>query len=171
MYLKCIESRYHTDNNVKLLKPILLILACIIGIAVGGELVVSGAKGISMNVSDLLGIDRNMAESFVGLTIVGVGTSLPELVTTVISSKKGENEIALGNVIGSNIFNVIFVAGLSAVIAPYTVSAHMIIDLFILIFASLVVMFFVYRGKLNRKHSYLFLTMYFMYLVYLIIRL
>lgn len=158
-------------EKIKLFKPILFILICIVGIAIGGELVVYGAKGISMNVSSLLGIEKNMAESFIGLTVVGVGTSLPELVTTIMSSKKGENEIALGNVIGSNIFNIIFVIGLSATIAPFTISSYMIIDLFILIFVSAIVMFFVYRGKLNKKHSYLFLLLYLMYLVYLIIRL
>jgi len=158
-------------DNIKLFVPVLLILVCIIGIAIGGELVVYGAKGISLNISNLLSIDKDMAESLVGLTVVGVGTSLPELVTTIISAKKGENEIALGNVIGSNIFNVIFVVGLSGTIAPFTISSYMIIDLFILIFVTGLVMFFVCRGKLSRKHSYLFLSLYLMYLVYLIIRL
>lgn len=158
-------------ENIKILKPILFIAACIVGIAIGGELVVYGAKGISLNVSNILGIDKNMAESFIGLTVVGVGTSLPELVTTVISSKKGENEIALGNVIGSNIFNVIFVVGLSGTIAPFTISRHMVIDLLVLVFVTILVMIFVCKGKLNRGHSYLFLLLYFSYLAYLIIRL
>ena len=138
------------------MKPILFITSCIVGIAICGELVVYGAKGISLNVSNILGIYKNMAESFIGLTVASVGTSLPELVTTVLSSKKGENEIALGNVIESNIFNVIFVVYLSGTIAPFTISRHMVIDLLVLVFVTILVMIFVCKGKLNRRHIYFY---------------
>ena len=161
----CIEKK---EEN--LLKHVLYIVLCIIGIAVGGKMVVYGAEGIALNISNLLNVEKDMAETLVGLTIVGVGTSLPELVTTLMSSKKGENEIALGNVIGSNIFNIIFVIGLSGSIAPFTISSYMIFDLVVLVFATLFVMFFVFKGKLDKKHSFLFLFLYLVYIIYLIVR-
>lgn len=166
-----VEKEEVIEENIKIFKPIILIVLCIAGIAVGGDLVVTGAKGIALNISDILNVDKNMAETLVGLTIVGVGTSLPELVTTFMSSKKGENEIALGNVIGSNIFNIIFVLGLSGIVAPFTIASYMIFDLIILLFVTLFVMIFVIKGKLTKKHSLIFLSLYFLYLVYLIIRL
>jgi len=167
----CEEGEKSNSESVKIFKPIVLMVLCIVGIALGGKMVVYGAKGIAMDISTLLKVDKDMAETLVGLTIVGVGTSLPELVTTLMSSKKGENEIALGNVIGSNIFNIIFVIGLSGTIAPFAISSYMTIDLIILIFVTMLVMFFVFKSNLNKKHSYLFLLMYLMYIVYLIIRL
>jgi len=167
----CEKEEYIGEENVKVFKPILFMLICVAGIALGGEFVVYGAKGISLNISNLLNVEKDMAESLIGLTVVGVGTSLPELVATFISSKKGENEIALGNVIGSNIFNIIFVVGLSGSVAPFTISAHMVIDMVILVSMTLFVMFFVFKGELNKKHAYLFLLLYLMYIIYLVIRL
>lgn len=167
---KVLEQKDDNENNIKILKPIILIVLCIVGIAIGGELVVYGAKGIALNISNALKIEQTISESLVGLTIVAVGTSLPELVTTVMASKKGENELALGNVIGSNIFNIIFVVGISGIIAPFTISSYMIIDLLILIGITMFVMIFVLKGKLDRKHSLLFLSLYILYVAYLIIR-
>jgi cation:H+ antiporter len=145
-------------------------VACIIGIAMGGYMVVHGAKGIAYNISYALGIDNGLMESLIGLTIVGVGTSLPELVTVLISSKKGENEISLGNVIGSNIFNIIFVVGLSATIAPFKIADYVIIDMLILGVVTLFVLPFIIKGDLNRKHSVLFIFMYIIYMVFLVLR-
>lgn len=153
-----------------LLKAILLIIVSIVAIALGGELVVYGAKGIALNVSHSLSVNEDMAESLVGLTIVAVGTSLPELVATVIASKRGENEMALGNVIGSNIFNIIFVLGVSGIIAPFSVASYMLIDLGVMIAATFVVFGFVCKGKISKKNSFVLLGMYFIYLIYLIMR-
>ena len=93
-------------------KAILFVIVGALGIACGGEFVVFGAKGLAVTGATAMGINHDLAESLVGLTIVAVGTSLPELVTSMIAAKRGENEIALGNVIGSNIFNtlVIFIS-------------------------------------------------------------
>ena len=151
-------------------KLIIKTVACIIGIAMGGSMVVYGAKGMAYNISYALGIDNGLMESLIGLTIVGVGTSLPELVTVLISSKKGENEIALGNVIGSNIFNIIFVVGLSVTIAPIKIAEYVIIDIFILVFVTLFILPFIIKGYLNRKHSILFISMYIAYMIFLILR-
>ena len=164
------QEEKESTQNIKMLKPIVLVLLSVAGIALGGELVVYGAKGIALNISDALAIDRNIAESLIGLTIVAVGTSLPELVTTVIASKKGENDMALGNVIGSNIFNIIFVLGTAGVIAPFSIASYMIVDLIVLVVATLLVFAFVIKGKLTRKHSVVLISMYALYLIYLILR-
>ena len=164
------QEEKESTQNIKMLKPIVLVLLSVAGIALGGELVVYGAKGIALNISDALSIDRNIAETLIGLTIVAVGTSLPELVTTIIASKKGENDMALGNVIGSNIFNIIFVLGISGVIAPFSIASYMNVDLFVLVAATLLVFVFVIKGKLTRKHSIVLISVYALYLIYLILR-
>ncbi|MDD6468068.1 MAG: calcium/sodium antiporter [Erysipelotrichaceae bacterium] len=110
------------------------VLFCIIGIAaivLGGQLVVNSASNLAL----ALGV----SETMVGLTIVSIGTSLPELVTSVIAAKKGEVDIALGNVIGSNIFNILFILGLSSTVSPIPVSAMIDIDLFIMMASCLLV--------------------------------
>ena len=157
-------------DKIKIFKPMVYAILAIIGIAMGGETVVYGAKGFALNVATSLSIDANMAETLVGLTIVAVGTSLPELVTTFIASKKGENELALGNVIGSNIFNIIFVLGISGVVVPLGISSAVLID--VLVMLGVTILFFVFTlfGKLTRKHSIIFLSIYAGYLIYLILR-
>ena len=78
--------------------------------------------------------------------------------------------MALGNVIGSNIFNIIFVLGTAGVIAPFSIASYMIIDLLVLVAATILVLVFVIKGKLNRKHSIILMSMYGLYLIYLILR-
>ena len=158
------------DKKTNVFKDIVFLVLGIIGVVVGGELVVYGAKGIALNIASSLNIDMGLAETLIGLTIVAVGTSLPELVTTIIASKKNENDMALGNVIGSNIFNIIFVLGISATIAPFTISSYMIVDLIVLLFVTILVLVFVLRGKLTRKHSVCLIMLYTLYVVYLVVR-
>jgi cation:H+ antiporter len=88
------------DMNIWL--AILLVIVGAAGVVLGGEMVVFGAKHFALTCAEAAGVDNDLAESLVGLTVVAVGTSLPELVTSVVASKKGQNEMALGNVIGSN---------------------------------------------------------------------
>ena len=157
-------------KKIKIFKPFVYVILAICGIAFGGELAVYGAKGIALNIASSLNVDSNLAQTLVALTIVAVGTSLPELVTTFIASKKGENDIALGNVIGSNIFNIIFVLGISGMVIPLGVSSTVLID--ILVMLGVTILFFILSmfGKFNRKHSYIFIGIYLTYLVYLILR-
>lgn len=159
-----------TYEKISVSKPVILVLCMIALIAVGGELVVEGAKGVALNFSSVFGIDKDMAETLVGLTIVAVGTSLPEIVTTIIASKKKQNDMALGNVIGSNIFNIIFVLGIAGVITPLTMSSTAIIDLLVMLFATLLVFIFILRGKLTKRHGITLLSIYFLYLLYLVLR-
>lgn len=157
-------------NDMPWWKAILLVIVGAAGIILGGQLVVFGAKGLSIKASVAMGLDENLAEALVGLTIVAVGTSLPELVTSVIAAKKGENEIALGNVIGSNIFNSLFVLGLSATVNPLTTGSQVIVDVLFMLVVTVLVFIFALTGKLNRKHGIVLLCCYVAYLTYLILR-
>ena len=164
------------DNNeeeikdMKMWKAILLVILGAIGIACGGEFVVFGAKGLAVTGATAMGIDSDLAESLVGLTIVAVGTSLPELVTSVVAAKKGENDIALGNVIGSNIFNILFVLGISATVNPLTTGSQIIVDLIVMMSITVLLFGFALTKKLNKKMGFIFIGIYVLYLTYLILR-
>ena len=151
-------------------KAILFLILGLAGIAFGGELVVNGAKSIALGVGDLASWDHDLVESLVGLTIVAVGTSLPELVTSVVAAKKGENEIALGNVIGSNIFNAMFIIGICSLICPLTIGSQILIDIAVMMFAAILAFVLSLKGKLNKKDGLIFIVCYVLYLVYLILR-
>lgn len=157
-------------KEMKISKSILYIILGAIGIVLGGEAVVFGSKNIAYGIGDLASLNKDLVESLVGLTIVAVGTSLPELVTSVVAAKKGENEIALGNVIGSNIFNILFVIGLAATVNPLTVGNQIWIDMVIMLAATLVVFIFALSGKINKMGGLTLLILYFIYLGYLILR-
>ena len=164
------------DNNeeeikdMKMWKAILFVIVGALGIACGGEFVVFGAKGLAVTGATAMGIDSDLAESLVGLTIVAVGTSLPELVTSVVAAKKGENDIALGNVIGSNIFNILFVLGISATVNPLTTGNQIIVDLIVMMSVTLLLFGFALTKKLNKKMGFIFIGIYVLYLTYLILR-
>jgi cation:H+ antiporter len=113
-----------------------------------------------------------MSETLVGLTIVAVGTSLPELTTSVIAAIKKESEIALGNIIGSNIFNIFFVLGLSASIHSLSINSQIFVDLALMIVISLVLLVFstTHKRKINRFEGSLLLILYFTYLAFILVR-
>ena len=169
-------KRHPTEENVeeikdmKMWKAILFVILGAVGIACGGEFVVFGAKGIAVTGATAMGINRDLAESLVGLTIVAVGTSLPELVTSVVAAKKGENDIALGNVIGSNIFNILFVLGISATVNPLTTGNEIVVDLCVMMGITILLFGFALTKKLDRKMGIIFLSIYVIYLTYLILR-
>ena len=91
-----------------------------------------------------------MSETLIGLTVVALGTSLPELVTSIVASRKGENGLAVGNVVGSNLFNLLFILGVSATIHPIAVNLASVLDLGILIAASVMVFIFGITKKISR---------------------
>ena len=133
-------------------KSLLLIvigLACII---LGGNLVVENAKSIAAACG--------MSETLIGLTVVAFGTSLPELVTSIVASRKGENGMAVGNVVGSNIFNLLLILGVSGAIHPIAVNFATVIDLAILIVASCITLVFTLTKKLNRVEGAVMVLMY-----------
>ena len=156
-----------STSEIKMSKNILLSLIGVVGIIFGGNLVVDSAT----NIAYALG----MSEKLVGLTIVAVGTSLPELVTSIVAALKGENDIALGNVLGSHIFNLVLILGASAAISPITVSGVMVIDFIILIAVTLFIGALIFFNKkeekrLGRLEGIILVGMYVAYLVYIIFR-
>lgn len=165
-----LEAEEENEEPMKVWKMILFIILGAAGVILGGELVVFGAKGVALAGADAMKIDHDLAESLVGLTVVAVGTSLPELVTSIVAAKKGQNEMALGNVIGSNIFNILFVLGIAATINPLTTGAQIVVDLIVMGFATIAVFAIALTGKIKKWHGGLLLGMYVAYVTYLIIR-
>ena len=129
----------------------------------GGDLVVENASAIAAS----FGLSQNL----IGLTIVALGTSLPELVTSIVASRKGENGLALGNVIGSNIFNILMVLGASAAIHPLLVNPFSVYDIGFLIIASAITWILCRsRNRISRMEGTFMLAMYLVYLIYVIVR-
>lgn len=152
------------ENSYKLkFKDVLFILIGLIGIVGGGELVVNNATSIAK----VIGI----TDRVIALTVVAVGTSLPEIVTSVIAVKKGENDIALGNVIGSNIFNIFMILGLSSLVKPLTYTTSSYIDMIIMLASSILVfILFSIKKKLTKKECIFLLMCYTAYIAYLMVR-
>ena len=130
------------------------LLAGIVLIVSGGSLLVDAAITISAN----LGV----SDEVIGLTVVAVGTSLPELVTSAIAAIKRQGEIALGNVLGSNIYNVLFIGGVTGIVAPTQIPASILqVDLWVLLGVSALVMAFAYTGgRLSRVEGALLVVGY-----------
>lgn len=139
------------------------IIGGMIAIKYGGDFVVDGASTIAGK----LGLSQNL----IGLTIVACGTSLPELVTSIVAARKNEVDMALGNVIGSNVFNILFVLGIAASISPIAFSMENIIDIVILTAMSIVVwVFAATKLKVSRMEGLAMLIFYAVYLGYICIR-
>lgn len=142
---------------------IILAVVGLAGIIFGGDLVVDNAAAIAKT--------AGMSETLVGLTIVAVGTSLPELVTSVVASVKKENDIAIGNVIGSNIFNIIFILGLSSSINNLTVDWYARTDLLVMLGSGVIVLLIaLFSKKMQRWQGAITVLLYVGYIVYIIIR-
>jgi len=146
-------------------KSLLLVTLGLIGLTLGGKWIVGGA----VHLAPRLG----MSQSLVGLTIVAVGTSLPELATSAMAAYKKNAEIAVGNVVGSNIFNIFFVLGISSVIKslPFQTKNH--VDIGVVILASIFLFFAMFTGKkrsLDRWEGIIFLALYAGYIIFVIIQ-
>lgn len=135
-------------------------LAAIIG---GGQLVVNSAKTIAINLG--------MGETLVGLTVVALGTSLPELVTSIVAARKGESGIAMGNAVGSCLFNILFILGLAGVIHPMEAENAFLIDSGILIGVSALMLLFAFtKRKTSRWEGAVCVGIYVVYTAYIIMR-
>ena len=154
------------ENNIKqmpMLKSVLFIIGGLCGLVYGGQLFVDGA----INIARSLGV----SESVIGLTLVAGGTSLPELATSIVAALKKNPEIAIGNVIGSNLFNIFFILGCSATITPMNISGITNIDLSVLVGASILMWFFglfFAKRTINRPEGAFFVLCYVAYTVFLI---
>ena len=147
---------------ISLPKSIIFIVLGIIGLFVGGKLVVTNAVKIAEHL--------HVSEKFIALTIVALGTSLPEMVTSIISVLKKHNNIAIGNVLGSNIFNLLLVLGISSIIHPLEFDPLLNIDFLLLILTTLILFFTLFLGKkhkIYRLEAIAFLILYLLYLIFL----
>jgi len=148
-----------------LAKSLFWIAIGIIGLCIGGKLVVDGAIFIVQKIG--------VSEKLIGLTIVAMGTSLPELATSVVAASKGNANIAVGNIVGSNIFNIFFILGLSSIINPLPFSASINIDAGITIFASFILFISMFTGKkylIDRWEGIFYILFYVVYVIFLINR-
>ncbi len=163
---KARTTETETESEYKILpiwKCILFIVGGAAAIILGGNLVVNSASAIASSFG--------LSDNLIGLTIVACGTSLPELVTSVVAARKNEVDMALGNVIGSNIFNILFVLGTAGAISPMVFIGENVIDLFVLIGMSAVTWLFCWPKKqLNRWQGGVMLACYVAYVVYICIR-
>lgn len=142
-------------------KAIIYSIGGIIAIVLGGQVVVNSATAIAKGFG--------VSDQLIGLTVVSIGTSLPELVTSVIAATKGESDIALGNVIGSNMFNILFVLSLSATISPIAIDPKLFIDcLFMIGVTVLTYVFTLIKKDINRVEGCLLTLLYLGYMAYLI---
>lgn len=149
------------EKSNTMIKSILISVIGIAAIIFGGNLVVDSAS----NIASSFGVN----DQLIGLTIVSIGTSLPEFVTSIIAATKGESDLALGNVLGSNIFNILFVIGASALISPMTVDPKLIINGAIMILSTILVYFYAYRkNDISKFESITLSLLYFGYMGYLI---
>lgn len=147
------------------LRIFVFIILGLTGLIVGGRLVVESA----MDIAGSLG----MSEKIIGITIVAAGTSLPELATSVIAALKKNNDIAVGNIIGSNIFNIFFILGLSALVRPINFSPVFNIDLYLLFAGTGLLFLFMFLGgkrKLERWEAGFLLMTYIGYTTYLVLK-
>jgi cation:H+ antiporter len=143
----------------------LLILSGIIGLYFGGKFVVEGAMFIAQSFG--------ISQFLISATIIAIGTSLPEIVVSVTAALKKDMDLAVGNIVGSNIFNILWILGLTSLIAPIKIPSFINLDLIILLVITLLLFLFVFinkKQKIKRKHGILFILLYLIYLIFLILR-
>lgn len=159
-------NRLQASEEAKTLSPFVSAVYIIGGLGAivwGGDLVVNSASEIALSFG--------LSQTLVGLTVVALGTSLPELVTSIVASRKGENGLALGNVIGSNIFNILMVLAVSAVVKPIAVNVFAVIDaMCLLAFSAIVWILCRSKQQISRLEGAVVLLMYAGYLVYICVR-
>lgn len=165
MVISALKNR-ETADECKILslpKSLIFIIGGLIAVIFGGTLVVDNAC--------LIAKDFGVSENFIGLTIIAIGTSLPELVTSITATRKGDSGLALGNAIGSNLFNILFILGMSATICPLNVLSESIIDCIILLVSAVILYVFVRTKKtMNRWEGIVCVFLYVGYTAYLLIR-
>lgn len=151
------------NKNLTVSKAIVISLIGLVGIILGGKWVVDAASVIA--------VSWGMSENLVGLTIVAIGTSLPELVTSIVAATKKESDIAIGNVLGSNLFNIFFILGASAIISPVAVNSIVFFDMiFMLIITIITFVLAATRRTINKTEGIILTLMYVGYMAYIIMR-
>ena len=157
------EPEAEDIKDLSLVRCLIYIGGGIVAIVLGGQAVVNSAETIALRFG--------LSETLIGLTICSIGTSLPELVTSVVAARKNQAGMALGNVIGSNIFNILLVGGLASAISPIAMTVDNLIDIVILIVMSLYIMIMVWKKQLlTRAGGLSMLVIYAVYMVYICMR-
>ena len=166
MIKSALSSRQEAEDEIETMpigKCFIYILGGIVAIIAGGQFVVDSAKAIAYSFG--------WSETFVGLTIVAVGTSLPELVTSIVATRKGESGLALGNAVGSNIFNILFILGMSSTISPIALDSVAIYDAIVLLGVALLTYLFAKtKEEVSSKEGWIMILSYVAYTAYLLIR-
>ena len=162
---KATKEKHNDHKKHPVWKAVGMTVVGIIGLAYGGEWVVGGAVAVAQNFG--------LSEAMIGLTIIAIGTSLPELATSAVAAFKRKSDIAIGNVVGSNLFNIFWVLGLSAVIKPLPFNPMINTDILVLLGATFLLFiscFTFKRYQIYRIEGGIFLLIYIAYIVFLIIR-
>ena len=158
-----IQNNGEIKKNTILFHTIIYIILGLILLIGGSEIFVSCAKKIALSL--------NVSESVIGLTIVACGTSLPELATSVVAAKKGRSELAIGNVIGSNVFNILWILGFTSLICPLNIRGMNITDFAVMLGSILLVWLFAFTSyKIKRWEGAVLVTIFLLYTIYLIIK-
>ena len=160
-----IEINVNESKKNNTIKDIILIVFGIVGLKIGGDLAVNNAVDVANYF--------NISEKIISLTILAVGTSLPELVTSVTAAIKGNSDIAIGNIIGSNIFNILLIIGVSALIKPITYNVTYNFDLSILLLSTIILAIFPFippKEKMSRSNGIIYFLMYIVYLIVLCVK-
>lgn len=142
---------------------VLMVAGGLAAVVFGGDMVVDNAK--------IIAADFGMSETLIGLTVVALGTSLPELVTSLVAAKKGEAGIAVGNAVGSCLFNILFILGITGAVKPIAVESELIADAALLVIATLVVYLFAAKGRrIGRIEGAICVALYAIYTAFIIMR-
>ena len=152
-----------SEVKMGLPRSVLYILGGLAGIVIGANFVVDSASNIAMAFG--------MSETLVGLTIVAMGTSLPELATSITAIRKNEEGLVIGNVLGSNLFNLLFVLGLSSAISPITINHGMYVDILLLV--GVTILFYIFgktQDKFDRKEGIILLILFIAYMAFAVMR-
>ena len=162
---KAHKEKHESDGKHPILKAVVMAIVGMVGLALGGQWVVNGAVVIAKNFG--------LSEALIGLTIVAIGTSLPELATSAMAAYKRKTDIAIGNIVGSNLFNIFWVLGLSAVIKPMPFNAVINTDIFVFLAATIMLFascFFHKKYQIDRFQGAIFVAAYIGYIVFLVMR-
>jgi cation:H+ antiporter len=164
---KAFKMKPDNPSQENKLRPMpLYIFLALLGlslIVIGGHITVESATYIATAL--------NISERIIGLTVIAIGTSLPELITSLVACKKGENEFALGNIIGSNIFNILFILGIAGLISPLAIDNNLMFDTIFLVAGSLITIIFVYTLKtLSRREGTVMVLMYLGYMTWAVLQ-
>lgn len=156
------KTAEESEKTLSLPKSIIYMITGLAAVIFGGDFVVDNACIIATN----FGVSQN----FVGLTIVAIGTSLPELVTSIVATKKGDSGLALGNAIGSNLFNILFILGFSSILSPLHVLNESIIDCIILLISSIILFIFAKtQRQMTKIEGGICIILYLIYMIYITI--